>query len=176
MKVVGSSIAVAIVGLALLGIFTNFVANEASLKYFIFGGLGFSIIVLVFILTRLLKEGSAYTERMQNQGKSPLMGIVAITIFVPAMSVVASYKGLPVALNYVFGSQGEVLVTVQSRPAGHYSKRCSGRVNLQGYSYFTNDRVCGIREGDWRKLTPGSKLILLGKKSIFGIQYNRYKS
>lgn len=175
MKIVGIFLLIVISGLAILAIFSNFLANDFLHEYFMYGALGFSLIILVFILFAILRDRSAYIEKMRNQGRSPFLGIIGMITMVPLFTLVASCQGLPIVLNYMYGVPGELMVTVQAKPAGYHNRRCSGKVMLKEYTSFLNDKVCGIEETDWRRLEPGSKLILFGKKSKFGIQYNEYK-
>jgi hypothetical protein len=174
-KLFVNSIAVFIAGLVLLGLYTDFLVTEDIVNYFVYGGVGFSLLIVISILIKITKERSLFRQRMRDQGKSTVLGIVAVIVMVPLMVVTAFSKGLPVALNYLVGSPGEIEVTVRSKPAGYYDKRCSGSVDLQEYEYFLNDRICGVSEADWRRLRKWDKLVLVGKKSLFGIQYYQYK-
>lgn len=174
MKTVGNVIAILIVALIILGIYSNFLISEQVVTYFVWAGIAFSILIILLIAKLMLSNGSRYRENMKAQGKSPLAGVIVIIIFVPFMVVPSFYKGLPVVLNFIVGKPEKIVVTVLKKPAGYYKKRCSGGLYLSEYRSFTNDKICGIEEGDWRKIQMGDKLELIGKGSIFGFSYKSY--
>ncbi|HKI62648.1 MAG TPA: hypothetical protein VKA31_10175 [Mariprofundaceae bacterium] len=175
MKIIVISLILIILSLDILGFFSSFLVNENIIQYFIWGGLGVSAIIVALIALNLMKEGSSYSERMRSQGKSPLFGVLAMVVMVPVMTTTASFKGLPVVLSYITSVEGIGLVTVKSKPAGYHHRSCSGKVYVKEYSFFLNNRICGVLEGDWRRLKNGDKIILVGKKSIFGMNYTHYK-
>lgn len=176
MKIAVNTTALFTAGLVLLGFYSDFLANEEILIFFIYVGLGFSLLIVIPVLVKIAKEKSTYTQKMQDQGKSPLLGIVAIAVMIPVFVVAAFYKGLPAALNYIVGSPGVIEVTIRSKPSGYFDKFCPGGVDLQEYVYFLNDRICGVGETDWRGLRKWDKLVLVGTKSLFGIHFYEYKT
>ena len=176
MKIAVNTIALFLAGFVLLGLYSDFLANEEILIYFIYVGLGLSLLIVIPILVKIAREKSTYAQKMREQGKSLLLGIVAIVVMIPIFVVTAFYKGLPVALNYIVGSPGVVEVTMRSKPEGYFDKYCPGEVDLQEYDYFLNDRTCGVSETDWRGLRKWDRLVLVGTKSWLGIHYYEYKT
>lgn len=176
MKIAVNTIALFIAGFVLLGLYSDFLVNEEIILYFIYAGFGFSLLIVIPTLVKIAKEKSTYIQKLRDQGKSPLIGIIAIVVMIPVLVVTAFYKGLPVALNYIVGSSGVIEVAVRSKPAGYLDKYCPGEIDLQEYVYFLNDRICGVSETDWRRLRKWDKLVLAGKKSLFGMHYYEYKT
>ncbi|KJV06842.1 hypothetical protein [Methylocucumis oryzae] len=140
MKTIGNIITLLIVGLIILGISSNFLISEQVVRYFVWAGIIFSILIILLIGKLILSNGSRYRERMKAQGKSPLTGIIAMIIFVPFMVVSSFYKGLPVMFNFIVGKPEKIVVTVMKKPSAYYSKWCSGGLYLSEYRSFTNNK------------------------------------
>lgn len=161
--------------LILIGVFSNALVDEEMVGTLVWSGIIFSILVLVPILLMITKPGSKYRANIQASGRSLLSVIFATSLFIPAMCIGAFYKGAPVVLNYIVGTKGSVEVTVATKPAGYHHTYCNGRLNIKEYSSFTNNYICGLNEEDWKVIKKGSKILLSGKKSMFGINYSNYK-
>lgn len=175
MRLVGNAFSVTLVGLIVLGAFSNFLVNENVISYFIWSGVAVSAMVMAAILKDIMTDGSKFRENIDKQGISPVIGVIAIVFTVFLMVVSAFYKGLPVALNYLSAESGTLIVTVGRKPAGFYSKWCSGGVYVKEFESFTNDQVCGIKENDWKSIKAGDRIELVGAGSAFGFDYGSYK-
>ncbi len=171
----GNVMAVFIVALIVIGVFSDFLISERVAAYFVWTGIALSIVILFLIGKLILSNKSKFRENMKAQGKSPLAGIIATIIFVPCMVIFGFYKGLPVALNFIVGKPEKIVATVFKKPTTYYNKRCSGSLYLIKYQSFKIDKICGIEEGDWKKIKTGDQLELSGKGSVFGLSYESYR-
>lgn len=173
-NIAGNTIALSIAGLTLIGISTNFLANEEILTDFIFLGLAFSFIIIFLQVVAIINQGHKYREKLQRRRIKPLVAFFAVLFGTPLFTTFAIYKGLPPTLNYFLGEPGSIQVSVLGKYHTHNRINCKGKVWLAEYRAFSNNYFCGIHEDHWNKIKTGDRLLLKGKLSRFGIQIHGY--
>ncbi|MEO2269097.1 hypothetical protein V1358_17495 [Pseudoalteromonas sp. YIC-656] len=118
----------------------------------------------------------------RGQFKSPWMQYVAYMLMclfgIPVFVFIAVSLGIPTTLHYLSYSLADdatMVVTIEKKSSSYKQKHCNGSVLIKEYQLLFNNSLCGLSSFDWHWVSPGDKLTLHGKQSIFGFSYDGYK-
>ncbi len=101
----------------------------------------------------------------------------AVALLMALFLLLALGRGVPAFLSlFETGTPGQAVVVVASRGFDHAgSLGCDGRVRVQGEGAFDAGLItlCGVDEETWSTLAPGTRLTLTGRRTSYGLRYER---
>ena len=91
-----------------------------------------------------------------------LLGFSIITSF-------SIFSGIPTALHYLGSSSGEMKVTVSGKEDHSNKRKCSPRLIIEEFTYFTSDFIC---PGDvaYKSISVGDVITVIGNVSRYGVE------
>ncbi|EGR0760773.1 hypothetical protein ETS21_17855 [Vibrio parahaemolyticus] len=101
--------------------------------------------------------------------------LFSFTIAMAAMFRVGPVGNIAV-LSHLLSGERVVVVTNVTRTNDSYFiyKGCRGKLEAFKNSILRDENLCGIKYEDWEKIKPQTPILLVGTKSYFGINFERY--
>lgn len=156
-----------------IGLVNETLIHEYLLKYLLFFATVISIIFVSLFLFFNKKHSVYNSELVPSDGKHQSWhGILGIIVIVPLFTYCAVARGIPVLFHYIASIDGEIVVTVKTKPNSYRTKHClSGSVKVEEYKYFLNDRICGFNRSKWNSFNNQDEIVLKGKVSFIGFSF-----
>ena len=128
------------------------------------------IVVVVVLLTStmisticnkdLIIEGSLKEKLGMVLGG--LLGFSIITSF-------SIFSGIPTVLHYLNAKKGELEVTVSSKEDRYDKRKCSPRLIIKEFTFFSSDFICPGVEA-YKSISIGDKVTVIGSVSRYGVE------
>jgi hypothetical protein len=109
---------------------------------------------------------------LEERNKNIALTTLAFIIAIPLFTKLTLEQGIPNFLHLLTKEPAQITVFIDKKVS---LKRCRNGVQLNGYEYFANGRVCGLRKDILDILKPGDQLKLIGEKSLFGFTPTTYE-
>lgn len=129
------------------------------------------IVVLLTLLTSMMVSLIGNKAKFHIEG-----GVIKKTGLVLAgllgFSVLTSFSifsGIPTALHYVESSNGEINVTVSKKDDSYDKRRCSPRLIIQEFTFFSSDFICPGDEA-YKAISVGDTITVIGTISKYGVE------
>lgn len=153
----------------MVGLFSNILIHE-NVARVLFKSSIIITIILSFGIFRLA------IKKSKNTGiKNYIITFICTPLFIFGLVYLSTLRGMPSIIHVLISSESSMKVTTLKRSSIYRSKHCKGKVYIQGYSLFLNDRICKIQKGVWNDLEHNDSLLLTGNSSFLGFTYNRYR-
>jgi len=169
-----SSVLIVISLSALYSIFTDFIPNQDYIKQATNFSLSLSAILTVIAYIAFFKNDSQWRRSLrgiQNVWVSVLM--IPLVIFMLPYGAIT--KGIPSLIHeFIDSYNGYESFVVESKQVNYYKKRCTGGVDID-LNLFLGNKACGLPRDMWDEVSVGDTLVLIGKKSIFGLSYDKLR-
>lgn len=169
---IGISIVICVSLLVILGIFNGTLVNNSVLKVAAIVTAFLSIVCVPLTIRPVLHM---YAHEYAGRPIKRWRMYLGFTLMVLIFLYIATARGIPIILNYILSSPGEIIVTIRSKDSDYKTKHCrAGGINVVEFNLFLNSEICGFQREHWEVFKPGDQLTLLGRKSPFGFSYQRY--
>ncbi|WP_146151187.1 hypothetical protein [Photobacterium lutimaris] len=135
----------------------------------------FSSILLLFVFSLLLNRNFRKLwfskEGVNGRKNRPILAAISVFVIVPLFTHIAVIRGIPAVINLApFGIGSQVVTVVETTS----SKSCRRGAEINEFSGFINNEICGLPRWAWESLNPGDKLELIGKKSPVSFSYQKF--
>lgn len=94
-----------------------------------------------------------------------LAGLFGLSI----LMIFSVFSGVPTALHYLDNKNGSMEVTVLKKIDKYSKRKCSPRLTIKEFTFFTKDHICPGKE-TFNVITEGSRIKLIGTVSKYGIE------
>lgn len=151
-------------------LFQQIIVNE---KLFIYDWTTkLSIVLTIWAVVALHKPNSIMKKRLEEKNKNIALITISFIIAVPLLTKLTVEQSIPNFLHFLTKEPAQITVTIDKKVS---LKRCRNGVDLRGFEYFGNGRVCGLRKDILDLVKAGDQLKLIGEKSLFGFTTTRYQ-
>ena len=135
--------------------------------------IGVLLIILPYITISLLRN------KEKHHIKGGAIEKIGVVLFVllgfSFLALFSIFSGVPSALHYLDSSHGEIKVTVSEKENRYYKRKCSPRLIIKEFSFFTSDYVC-LNEEAFESISVGDKITIIGNISKYGVESKQIKS
>lgn len=150
--------------------FGKIIVNE---KLFIYNWSNIlAIAITIWMFVSMFNPDSRLRKSVEKSNKNIVVTSIAILIAMPFLVKITVEQGLPIFFHHVTKEPSQIEGVIEEKVS---FRRCRQGVQLKGYDYFSNGRVCGLSKDILDVAEYGDKLILIGEKSPFGFTYSSYR-
>jgi len=159
--------------LSIYGIWSDFLPNGEFFGYMQIVSLFVATILTLLFYIEFSKPTSRFRTNIKGK-QSPLATAIAIALVLYIVSYISITLAMLALLHEFTASKGQQSFVVKSKSSSYHDRRCTGGITIEHKS-FLKDKICGIPQDFWQDISKGDMLILMGKKSQFGLSYDRVK-
>ncbi|WP_105258326.1 MULTISPECIES: hypothetical protein [unclassified Pseudoalteromonas] len=138
-------------------------------------------LALIALLTYALFKKSFRKKLEQTAGKFGQYFVLPVAyLLIPFFVYFPIAIGIPTLLHHIcypFANSTTLVLTIDRKGSSHKPGkwRCRGSIWLKEYQLPTNGNMCGMNSLIWGLLSPGDKITVYGKETVFGFSYDGYK-
>ncbi len=116
-----------------------------------------------------------WNARKQPKRLKRFFILLTSTILFFAMFRIGPVGNIAVIYHMIFGKKVTLITEVTPSNDYYFMRRgCQGELDAFKNSILQYETLCGISYEDWKTLKPNTPMLLVGTKSYFGINFERY--